>query len=163
MAVTRGQVLALTEAAAVAERLRAEGKRLVLTNGIFDLLHTGHVTYLEAARALGDVLFVGLNSDAGAARLKGPRRPILPQAERALLLTALRSVDYVVVFDEPTANSLLTAIGPHVYAKGGDYTPETLPEAGVASDVGAETRLLPLVGGRSTSTIIESIVARYCP
>ncbi|MHB0875458.1 MAG: adenylyltransferase/cytidyltransferase family protein [Anaerolineae bacterium] len=162
MAVTRGMVLTEAEAAETAARLRAEGKRLVLTNGHFDLLHAGHVTYLEAARALGDVLFVGLNSDAGTTRLKGPKRPILPQEERALLLTALRAVDYVVIFEETTADSLLTAIRPDVYAKGGDYTPRTLPEAATAAAVGAEIRLLPLVGGRSTSTVIESIVARYC-
>jgi rfaE bifunctional protein nucleotidyltransferase chain/domain len=159
--VRRGEVLTLEQAATTAAALRAQGRRIVLTNGHFDLLHAGHVTYLEAARALGDVLFVGLNSDAGTVRLKGPKRPILPQDERALLLTALRAVDYVVIFDDATATALLTAIRPHVYAKGGDYTPETLPEAPAAAAVGAEIRLLPFVGGRSTSAVIRSIVERY--
>lgn len=160
--MSRGAILSLAEAAAEAASLRAAGKRIVLTNGHFDLLHSGHVTYLEAARALGDVLFVGLNSDACTARLKGPRRPILPEDERALLLTALRSVDYVVIFDEPTADSLLSAIAPHIYAKGADYSVDALPEAATARLVGAEIRLLPVVAGRSTSGIVASIIERYC-
>jgi len=161
--VNRGLVLTLEEAAAEAARLRAAGKRIVLTNGHFDLLHSGHVTYLEAAHALGDVLFVGLNSDACTRRLKGSGRPILPQDERAHVLTALRSVDFVVIFDEPTADALLAAIKPDVYAKGGDYTADTLPEAATARRVGARICLLPLVAGRSTSSIVESIIDRYRP
>src|SRR5207253_7721634 len=106
----------LAEAARLAERLRAEGKRLVLANGCFDLLHVGHVRYLEAARALGDVLFVGINADAAVARLKGPGRPLVPANERAEMLQALRAVDHVVVFDEDTADALIARLRPDVHA-----------------------------------------------
>ena len=159
--MTRGQLLTLAEAACLSESWRDAGKRIVLTNGVFDLLHAGHVTYLEAARALGDALFVGLNSDASAARLKGPARPLLPEGERALLLTALRSVDCVVIFEEDTAEALLRELRPHVYVKGGDYSLASLPEAAAAEAVGAEVRLLPVTAGRSTSAIIDSILRRY--
>ena len=117
------------EAAALATRLRAAGKRIVLANGCFDLLHVGHIRYLHDARRLGDVLFVGVNSDAAVARLKGPGRPLLPADERAELLAALRDVDHVVVFDEDTADELAAAIRPHVHAKGTDYTADSVPEA----------------------------------
>jgi rfaE bifunctional protein nucleotidyltransferase chain/domain len=106
--------------AVVADRQRG-GARAVFTNGVFDLLHLGHVTYLQHARALGDLLVVGLNSDASTRRLKGPRRPLAPQDERAAVLAALGRVDYVTIFDEPTAAPLLAALRPAVYAKGADY------------------------------------------
>src|ERR687896_177903 len=118
--------MTVTEAARVASLLRAEGRRIVLANGCFDLLHVGHVRYLGAARALGDVLFVGLNSDAAVRRLKGPGRPLLAAAERAELLQALRAVDHVVVFDEDTADELLRRLRPHVHAKGTDYRADTV-------------------------------------
>lgn len=107
-------------AAAVADRQRG-GERAVFTNGVFDLLHLGHVTYLQRARALGDLLVVGLNSDASTRCLKGPRRPLVPQDERAAVLAALACVDSVTIFDEPTAAPLLAALRPAVYVKGGDY------------------------------------------
>ena len=110
------------EAGALAARLRADGKRVVLANGCFDLLHVGHVRYLTAARALGDVLFVGLNSDAAVSRLKGPGRPLMPAAERVEMLAALRPVDHVIVFDEDTADRLVSLVRPAVHAKGTDYT-----------------------------------------
>src|SRR5437899_7512437 len=120
--------MTVPEAAHLAARLRAEGKRIVLANGCFDLLHVGHVRYLEAARALGDVLFVGINGDAAVARLKGVGRPLMPAVERVEVLTALRAVDHVVVFDEDTADALVAAIRPAIHAKGTDYTAETVPE-----------------------------------
>src|SRR5256712_12028293 len=120
--------MTVPEAARLAARLRAEGKRIVLANGCFDLLRVGHVRYLEAARALGDVLFVGINGDAAVARLKGAGRPLMPAVERVEVLTALRAVDHVVVFDEDTADALVAAIRPAIHAKGTDYTPETVPE-----------------------------------
>ena len=162
MATVRGLVLGLDEAHARAEEHRRRGDRVVLTNGHFDLLHAGHVLYLEQARGLGDVLFVGLNSDASSSALKGPKRPLVPAAERALVLTCLRSVDYVVVFDGPTADSLIDAIRPHYYAKGSDYSLATLPEAEMARRTGAEVRLIPLTPGCSTTDLIERIVERYC-
>src|SRR2546426_11785600 len=120
--------MTLKEAGALSARLRAEGKRIVLANGCFDLLHVGHVRYLEAARALGDVLFVGINGDAAVARLKGVGRPLMPAVERVEVLTALRAVDHVVGFDEDTADALVAAIRPAIHAKGTDYTPATRPQ-----------------------------------
>lgn len=111
---------------------RGAGKRLVFTNGCFDLLHRGHVAYLQAARALGDALVVGLNSDASVRKLKGPGRPVVPQGDRAAVLRALRFVDAVVVFDEDTPARLMRELKPGVYVKGGDYRVEDLPEAEVA-------------------------------
>src|SRR5262249_19605515 len=110
--------MTLDEAVAAAERLRAERKRIVLANGCFDLLHVGHVRYLRAARALGDVLFVGINSDAAVARLKGRGRPLMPAAERAEILLALREVDHVIVFEEDTAARLIASLPPHLPAHG---------------------------------------------
>jgi len=145
--------------AAQARRLEVEGKRLVFTNGCFDLLHVGHVRYLQAARALGDRLAVAINGDASVRALKGPARPITPEGERAELLAALACVDYVVLFEEKRVTRLLHTIRPAVYAKGGDYTPETLdPEERAAlAAIGAEIRILPLVPGRSTTAILESL------
>ena len=105
----------------IAAKLKAEGKALVFTNGCFDLLHPGHVRYLEKARALGDALIVGLNSDRSVRELKGPTRPIFPEAERAEILAALESVDYVTLFDEPTPQELIASLLPHVLVKGGDW------------------------------------------
>lgn len=161
-------LLDLEAAAAWAASLRAAGLRLVVTNGVFDLLHAGHVAYLAAARALGDALLVGLNSDACARALKGPERPLVPQEDRALVLLALRSVDAVVIFDERTAGPLLAALQPPLYVKGGDYalggieqggTP--LPEEPVVRGYGGEIRLIPYLPGRSTSRLVEKIRAGY--
>src|SRR5216117_3722261 len=124
--------MTLDEAATLAARLRAEGRRIVLANGCFDLLHVGHVRYLAAARRLGDVLFVGINGDTAVARLKGPGRPLMPAAERMEMLAALRDVDHVVVFDDDTADRLLDAVRPDVHAKGTDYTESTVPERATA-------------------------------
>lgn len=137
--------------------LRESGGRVVFTNGCFDLLHPGHVAYLEAARSLGDALVVGLNSDASVARLKGYSRPIVPEEDRAAVLAALRSVDAVLVFDEDTPVRLLRVLCPAVYVKGGDYRVEDLPEAKVAAKIGAEVRILPFEPGYSTTALIENI------
>src|ERR687886_2902758 len=137
--------------------VREAGGRIVFTNGCFDLLHPGHVSYLRAARALGDALVVGLNSDASVNRLKGPLRPIVPEEDRATVLAALESVDAVVVFDEDTPVRLLRELRPAVYAKGGDYRVEDLPEAEVAAKIGAEVRILPFEPGYSTTALIERI------
>ncbi|MBI2863410.1 MAG: D-glycero-beta-D-manno-heptose 1-phosphate adenylyltransferase [Chloroflexi bacterium] len=146
----------------VRRRLRSEGKKVVFTNGCFDILHLGHVQYLEQAKALGDVLVVGLNGDASVRRLKGDRRPIMGQEERAHILTALRAVDYVVIFDDDTAEPLVAALKPDVYVKGGDYAwGRDLPEAGIVQGYGGEVSLLPFVAGHSTTDVIETIVDRY--
>ena len=135
--------------------LREAGQRVVFTNGCFDILHAGHVRYLEAARALGDCLVLGLNTDASVRRLKGETRPVNTELDRAAVVGALVAVDYVVLFDEPTAEMLIEKVRPAVYAKGGDYTRETLPEARIVEAYGGEVALVPLVAGKSTTGIIE--------
>ena len=140
--------------------LRAGGRRVVFTNGCFDILHAGHVRYLTAARAEGDVLIVGLNSDASVRRLKGPTRPVNPEADRAEVLGALRAVDAVTIFDEPTAAELIALVKPDVYVKGGDYTLETLPEAAIVQRYGGRVAFIDLVEGRSTTGIIDRIRER---
>lgn len=142
---------------AVAEKVRAAGKTVVFTNGCFDILHAGHVRYLAAARALGDALFVGLNSDRSVQRLKGPNRPINNEGDRAEVMAALGAVDFVVVFDDATAEGLVGEIRPDIYVKGGDYRLEDLPEAKVAAVYGGKTVLIPEVPGRSSSNIIGRI------
>ena len=140
---------------AFAAALREAGIRVVFTNGCFDILHAGHVRYLAAARALGDVLILGLNSDASVRRLKGEMRPVNTAEERAEVVGALKSVDYVVIFGEDTAENLIAKVRPAVYAKGGDYTRETLPEARIVESYGGEVAFIPLVAGKSTTGIIE--------
>ena len=140
---------------AYAAALRAAGARVVFTNGCFDILHAGHVRYLAAARALGDVLILGLNSDASVRRLKGEMRPVNTAEDRAEVVGALKSVDYVVIFGEDTAENLIAKVRPAVYAKGGDYTRETLPEARIVESYGGEVAFIPLVAGKSTTGIIE--------
>lgn len=137
------------------------GQRLVFTNGCFDLLHAGHVRYLQQARSLGDALVVGLNSDRSVRELKGEGRPVNTQDDRAEVLAALGCVDYVVIFDGKRATDLLCVVRPHVYAKGGDYTPDSLDEGERAAleAAGSEIRILPLVPGRSTSATLERLRA----
>ena len=137
-----------------AATLRAAGQRVVFTNGCFDILHAGHVRYLAAARVLGDVLILGLNSDASVRRLKGETRPVNSEEDRAEVVGALASVDYVVIFGEDTAEELIAKVQPAVYAKGGDYTLETLPEARIVEGYGGEVAFIPLVEGKSTTNII---------
>jgi D-beta-D-heptose 7-phosphate kinase/D-beta-D-heptose 1-phosphate adenosyltransferase len=130
--------------------------QVVLTNGVFDLLHVGHLRYLRQARMLGDLLVVGVNADLTVRALK-PGRPLVPDVERAELLAALDPVDYVVIFSEPTADALLLALRPSVYVKGGDYSEATLPEANTARQLGARIVLLPLVPNRSSSALLQAL------
>ena len=153
--------MTVVEAAALAERLRAAGRRIVLANGVFDLLHVGHVRYLEAARRLGDVLFVGVNGDASVTRLKGTGRPIMPAAERAELLAALRAVDHVVVFEDDTADALLGALKPDVHAKGTDYTTDSVPERATARALGATVAITGDPKSHATRDLIAVIVERF--
>ncbi len=154
-----GTVLTLQEAAAQAAALRARGQIVVFTNGCFDLLHRGHVDYLHRARGLGDFLFVGLNSDESVRRLKGPGRPILPETDRAEVLIALRAVDAVVIFADDTAESLVQAIRPDIYVKGGDWQTGSRrpPEAAVVESYGGRVWYIPYLQGRSTSEIVAQI------
>lgn len=132
------------------------GKKLVFTNGVFDILHAGHVRYLRQARALGDLLVIGLNSDASARALgKGPGRPVNTAEDRAEVLLALRSVDGVIPFDDATPERLIRALRPDVHVKGGDYSVEDLPEAAAVREYGGEVRILPFLEGRSTTEILK--------
>jgi D-beta-D-heptose 7-phosphate kinase / D-beta-D-heptose 1-phosphate adenosyltransferase len=144
-----------TDARAVAARVRRAGGTVVATGGCFDILHAGHVSMLQAARALGDCLVVCLNGDASVRRLKGPGRPVVGEADRAAVLLALGCVDAVLVFDEDTPEAALRALRPHVWAKGGDYRPEDLPEAAALAEWGGQAVILPFVAGHSTTRIIE--------
>lgn len=149
----------LQELAAISAQMRGEGKRLVLTNGCFDILHTGHVRYLESARKLGDALAVAVNGDESVRRLKGPTRPVNSETDRAEVLAALRCVDHVVIFPEDRVTNVIRTVRPQVYAKGGDYTIATLnPEERAAlEECGAEIHILPLVPGRSTTAILKKV------
>src|SRR5213593_4521549 len=135
------------------EKLRDAGKKLVATNGCFDLLHVGHVRYLQAARVLGDALAVGLNGDESVRALKGDSRPLNPERDRAEVLAALSSVDYVAIFTEVRATHFLERIRPAIYVKGGDYTPESLnaEEGAVLERIGCEIRIIPFERGYSTT------------
>lgn len=139
------------------EILRKGGQKVVFTNGCFDILHAGHVTYLEAAKAQGDVLVLGLNTDASVRRLKGPERPINNELDRAKVVGALKSVDYVVFFGEQTAEAVIAEVKPDVYVKGGDYTLDTLPEAKIVQSYGGKVAFIDMVEGRSTTNIINKI------
>jgi D-beta-D-heptose 7-phosphate kinase/D-beta-D-heptose 1-phosphate adenosyltransferase len=149
------RVADLGELARRADTYRAQGQRIVFTNGCFDILHRGHVTYLDRAKGLGDVLIVAVNSDASVSRLKGPGRPINGLDDRLLVLEALSCVDTVVAFEGDTPEPLIEAIRPDVFAKGGDYTRETLPEAALVERLGGAVQILPLVDDRSTTGIID--------
>ncbi len=140
---------------------KARGKKVVFTNGCFDLLHAGHVKYLQKARSLGDLLVLGLNSDASVRRLKGEKRPLIGEEERAHVLAALDCIDYVVLFDEDTPLELITALKPHILAKGGDYTAEGVVGKDVVEAYGGRVELVSFVDGKSTTNIIERILERY--
>ena len=145
----------------ILKNLKAKGKRIVFTNGCFDLLHIGHIRYLEEAKALGDVLVVGINSDPSVRSLKGPHRPILPVEERAEILSALGCVDYVILFDETNPLELISLLMPHILVKGGDWTQETTIGNEVVERSGGKVVILPLIKGASTSEVIEMILKRY--
>jgi D-beta-D-heptose 7-phosphate kinase/D-beta-D-heptose 1-phosphate adenosyltransferase len=154
----QGKVLAdRDDLAARLEPARRQGKRLVLTNGCFDLLHRGHVTYLSRAKALGDLLVVGVNTDESVRRLKGSERPLNPLEDRMQVLAALSCVDYVCSFAEETPHALIRALRPDVFVKGGDYTLDRLPEAPLVAELGGVVRILSFVPDRSTTSLIERI------
>ena len=140
---------------------KARGKKVVFTNGCFDLLHAGHVKYLQKTRSLGDLLVLGLNSDASVRRLKGEKRPLIGEEERAHILAALDCIDYVVLFDEDTPLELITALKPHILAKGGDYAAEGVVGKDVVEAYGGRVELVSFVDGKSTTNIIERILERY--
>jgi len=155
--------LTLAEASRLTHEVQQLGQKVVLTNGVFDLLHVGHLRYLQQARDQGDLLIVGLNSDASTRTIKGDERPLVPEDERLELLQALRCVDAVVLFDEATAETLVEVLRPDIYVKGGDYQLSQLPEAAIAQRYGGEVRILQHVAGRSTTDLIDAIRERFCP
>jgi rfaE bifunctional protein nucleotidyltransferase chain/domain len=155
----KSKIVGIEELARRSTELRAAGKKLVATNGCFDLLHVGHVRYLQAAGALGDALVVGVNGDDSARELKGPGRPLNNEKERAEVLAALECVDFVTIFPELRATRFIEAATPAIYAKGGDYTTETLnaEERTALQKIGAEIRIIPFEKGYSTSRLLERL------
>jgi D-beta-D-heptose 7-phosphate kinase/D-beta-D-heptose 1-phosphate adenosyltransferase len=153
------RLLSRDEAVALVARRRGDGGTIVFTNGVFDLLHIGHVRYLEAARALGDVLIVGLNGDASVRRNKGPERPITPQEERAEILLALSSVDAVVIFDEETPAEIIAAVQPDVLVKGADWAADRIVGRDTVEARNGRVVRIPLEAGHSTSAIVERVRA----
>ena len=145
----------------IVKELKAKRKRIVFTNGCFDLLHIGHVRYLEEAKALGDVLVVGLNTDVSVRKLKGPKRPILPEEERAEILSGLGCVDYITLFHEMDPLKLITSLHPDVLVKGGDWVKEQIVGREVVERSGGEVVIIPFIGRASTSNLIETILKRF--
>ena len=157
----KNKIISFAQLTAESQRLQSEGKRIVATNGCFDILHVGHVRYLAAAKAQGDVLVVGLNGDKSVRQLKGAGRPVNREQDRAEVLAAVESVDYVVIFPETRATKFLAAARPDVYVKGGDYTAETLDaaEREVLEKTGSKIEIIPFEPGYSTSELHERIKA----
>jgi len=152
-------ILTLREAVTLRETLRTQNRKLVFTNGVFDLLHVGHLDYLEKARSLGDSLFIGINDDEAARRLKSGNQPFIPAVERARLVAALSCVDAAVIFDELTAINLIRDLRPDIYVKGGDYAHKELPERTVANEVGAKIILIDYLPNHSTTDLIQKILS----
>jgi D-beta-D-heptose 7-phosphate kinase/D-beta-D-heptose 1-phosphate adenosyltransferase len=155
------KILSLDRLRTERERMRRLGRRVVFTNGCFDLIHTGHIRYLQEARRLGDALIVALNSDRSVRELKGERRPILDQNERAEVMAALGCVDYVTIFDEPTPREIIAVLLPDVLVKGGDWGVDQIVGRDDVEAAGGEVLSLPFVEGCSTTDLIERIVRRY--
>lgn len=151
------RVLTKEEAKILIEKLKKEGKTIVFTNGCFDILHVGHLRYLEEAKELGDILIVGVNSDASVKRLKGETRPINVELDRAELLAGLKAVDYTVIFTEDTPVELISYLEPSIHVKGGDYKVEDLPESKIVFSYGGEVKILSLIDGKSTSNVVKKI------
>nr|WP_307905450.1 D-glycero-beta-D-manno-heptose 1-phosphate adenylyltransferase [Haliovirga abyssi] len=144
----------------IIKNLKQEKKTIVFTNGCFDILHVGHLRYLEEAKSYGDILVVGVNSDSSVRRLKGEKRPYVPENERMEMLAGLESVDYVVKFEEDTPIEILKQIKPDIHIKGGDYKEEDLPEAKVVKENGGIVKIVSLIQGKSTTNIIKEILNR---
>ncbi|EMJ67028.1 D-glycero-beta-D-manno-heptose 1-phosphate adenylyltransferase [Leptospira sp. P2653] len=153
----KARIVPWENVAIFANRIR-ENQRIVFTNGCFDLVHRGHITYLSQARELGDFLWIGLNSDSSVKRLKGEQRPVVPEDDRAILLSNLRFVDAVTIFSQDTPLELIRLIKPAIHVKGGDYKVEDLPETSIVREFGGKVEILPFVPGKSTSLLIEKIL-----
>ena len=155
--ITQSKILERDVAARRVNGWRVKGEKIVFTNGCFDLVHLGHISYLEEARSLGDRLVIGLNTDRSVQQLKGPRRPVLNENDRARLLAALECTDLIVLFEEETPYELIKALVPDILIKGGDYEPDTIVGADVVRENGGEVRVLPFVSGYSTTSLIKRI------
>ncbi|MCS7229620.1 MAG: D-glycero-beta-D-manno-heptose 1-phosphate adenylyltransferase [Candidatus Kryptonium sp.] len=157
-----GKVVSVDEIVKIKNELKSQGKKIVFTNGCFDILHRGHVEYLAKAKELGDVLIVGLNSDSSVKQIKGEERPIVPQDDRAFILSNLAFVDYVVIFDEPTPYNLISKIIPDILVKGSDWSMENVVGREIVEANGGRVVLIELTPNRSTTNIIKTIVERFC-
>ena len=154
-------VLDISQLSSIVDSLKQAGKRIVFTNGCFDIIHVGHVRYLKEARSLGDVLVVGLNSDESVRAIKGMNRPIVPQGERAEVLSSLRDVDYVVIFYEPDPYNTIAALRPDILVKGGDWSIENIIGRDIVESYGGKVCSIPFIEGASSTNIIESIIKKY--
>jgi rfaE bifunctional protein nucleotidyltransferase chain/domain len=150
-------VVSRNEIKSISEKLKMEGKTVVFTNGCFDILHSGHVFYLREAKSQGDILILGLNSDTSVRRLKGENRPVNPEEDRAIVISELKSIDYVVIFEEDTPLDLITDVVPDKLVKGGDYKPEEVVGKELVEKNGGEVVIIPFVDGKSTTNIIKKI------
>jgi glycerol-3-phosphate cytidylyltransferase len=158
--MTTDRILKRESAASILKEIR-RGKKLVFTNGCFDIIHVGHINYLEQAKQLGDILVVGINSDRSVRVIKGDKRPIISEYERARIVSSLRFVDYVVIFDEETPVSIIKEIQPDIHVKGGDYHMEELPEYPIVRSYGGKVVILPYITGKSTTAIINKILLTF--
>ncbi len=154
-------ILDISELSSVIKSLKQAGKRIVFTNGCFDIIHVGHVRYLQEARSLGDLLVVGLNSDESVRAIKGLSRPIVPQGERAEVLSSLRAVDYVVIFNEPDPYNTIAAVKPDILVKGGDWTIDKIIGRDIVESGGGRVCTIPFIEGASSTRIIEDIINKY--
>jgi len=157
----KDKIMNIEKLEGVLQKERKKGIKIVFTNGCFDILHVGHVRYLAEARNHGDLLVVGLNSDDSVRKLKGSKRPLVTEEERAELLSYLEMVDFIVVFEELTAEKVILTLRPDIYIKGGDYKVEELPEAKAVKDIGGKIALIPEIEGASTTNIVGKIIERY--
>ncbi len=158
---TQEKIISRTIAAEFRKKWELEDRVVVFTNGCFDILHRGHVEYLQSARECGDLLIVGLNSDLSVQHLKGLGRPIVPQDDRAYLLAALACVDYVVIFEEDTPHQLISALQPDVLVKGGDYQPDNIVGKDIVEARGGRVLTIPLTPNRSTTNVVQKIISLY--
>ena len=154
-------LIALEEFVPVIARLKQDGKRIVFTNGCFDIIHVGHIRYLKSAKELGDILVIGLNSDESVRKIKGDNRPIVSQGERAEDLSSIRSVDYVVIFNEPDPYNTIAAIKPDILIKGGDWAIDNIVGRDIVESYGGEVRTIPFVEGFSSSRIIGDVLNKF--
>ncbi|MDD5433886.1 MAG: D-glycero-beta-D-manno-heptose 1-phosphate adenylyltransferase [Nitrospira sp.] len=155
-------IVDLPELLPVINKLRQEGKRIVFTNGCFDIIHLGHVLYLKSAKEYGDILVVGMNSDKSVKLIKGDKRPVVPQRERAVVLSSIRFVDYVVIFNEPDPYKIIEALKPDVLVKGGDWVIENIIGRDIVESSGGKVYSIPFIEGASSTNIIEEILKRDC-